>query len=175
VSARVDERISGESANATCEAMYMQSAKESMRIIDDQLYLIMPFAKDNDFKWPFMHPRNDTGKYVVGLFEAGTAANGVRVHAVACWTTLDELLPALSKVCGRQVLFKSTSPDEYSASLPSAIAEDLTQTMLLVGSYSYYGPGEEKRQQESDRWMAEGTWSNGLENTLDSTGPWNFT
>lgn len=159
----------------TCSlAMYMQSAKESMRAIDGNTCLVMPFPETNKFAWPFIHPRTDSGKYIVGLFEAGASANGVHVHGVSCWTTIEELLPTLSNACRRQVIFKSVSPAEYQASLPEIVAEDLTQTMLLVGGYSYYGPGEEQKQAASHRWMVKGSSPSDLRAVVQASAPWQF-
>lgn len=41
---------------------------------------------------------------------------------------------------------KKIGVDAFLKLHPEYIAEDLTQTMLLVGNYSYYGRGEAKAQ-----------------------------
>ena len=132
--------------------MYLQSAKDQVSIVDGKLTLTMPFPIDGDFVWPFIHPSTDSGKYIVGLFEGRADANGIAVHAVSAWTSPKELLAAMSRECGREVAFRTVSADEFQRLLPEAVAEDLTQTMLLVGGYGYYGPGEETNQAHHDKW-----------------------
>lgn len=85
-----------------------------------------------------------------------------------------ELLPALSKGCGLDVVFREGSAEEYRRSLPGIVAVDLTETMLLVGGYSYYVPGQEQRQSTSDRWMVKGAVSSGLGSVVQATAPWTF-
>jgi hypothetical protein len=116
--------------------------------------LAMPFPSD-DIAWPLIHPRRDTGKYVLGIFEKGAEANGVKVHAVSAWTTPKEVVAAVSKAAGKDVEFKMVPAEVFKSFMPPKIAQELVETMLLVGDYSYYGPGEEKNQEQYNKWLVQ--------------------
>lgn len=152
--------------------MYLKSAKDEIAFVDGKQTLQMPFANSPSISWPFIEPHTDSGKYVFGLFEAGSSANGKFVHAVSAWTTVPELLQAMSRASGKEVVFKKIGIDAFRKLHPEVVAEDLTQTMLLVGNYSYYGKGEAKAQKGHDWWLLEGTKPLGLEKMVEATGPW---
>ena len=154
--------------------MYFQSVKGWMHVVDGILTLAMPFKEDGDFAWPLFEPRRDSGKYIAGLFEGGDQSNGVKCHAVSTWTRPAKVVAATGTVAGRQTVFQAISPEEFQATLPEAIAEDIVQTCLLVGNYSYYGPSEEKNQSYHDKWLVAGTEKTGLEEMIRVNGPWQF-
>jgi len=54
------------------------------------------------------------------------------------------------------------------------VREELLETMYLVGDYSYYGPGTEKKQAESQKWLYPGTSTISVEEWAKENGPWNF-
>ncbi|KAL9097594.1 MAG: hypothetical protein Q9165_000491 [Trypethelium subeluteriae] len=160
-------------------AMYLKSYKDQVRSLEGRLSMIMPFSlsgSDNTSStWPVIDPREDSGKYIVGLFEGGKDADGVNVYAVSTWSSPKDLLATISKEAGKEVNFKAVSPDDLDASLPENIAHEITETMLLVGNYSYYGKGEEKNQGQSDRWLVKGTKTTDLDQLVKKNGPWSFT
>lgn len=160
--------------NYLLTAMYIDALKGFMRVIDGELCLMMPYGKTNKFMWPLTHARTDGGKYIMGLFEAASAADGMQVHAVSCWATVDEVLRALSIACARDVIFKEVTVEAHQALFPEITALDMTQTMLLVGNYSYYGPGEEQKQAAHDRWMVQGSHRSSLEAIVQAAAPWSF-
>ena len=136
--------------------MFIDVIARSVQVNDGQASLSMPFPSD-DVPWPLIHPRRDFGKYVVGVFEGGSSANGVKVHAVSTWTTPKDLVATLSQNSNREVSFNPVPADDYSKVLEKArgavIAQELTETMRLIGEYSYYGKGEEKNQTKHDKWL----------------------
>lgn len=152
----------------------MGSVKGWTSLIDGKLTLSMPFKEDGDFAWPLIEPRRDSGKYIVGIFEGGAQANGAFVHAVSAWTNPTDVVAAIAKAAGRETVFRTVTPKEFQASLPAAIGEDLKETCLLVGGYSYYGVGEEKNQAKHDKWLVAGTKRTELEDVVTATGPWQF-
>ncbi|KAF2236091.1 NAD(P)-binding protein [Viridothelium virens] len=160
-------------------AMYLKSYKDQVRSLEGRLSMIMPFSLSGSDStspsWPVVDPREDSGKYIIGLFEGGKDADGVSVHAVSAWSSPKELLAAISREVEKEVNFAAVSPDELSASLPENIAHEITETMLLVGNFSYYGRGEEKNQDQSDEWLVKSTKTMGLEQLVQRKGPWNFT
>ena len=154
----------------------MKAYKDQIKAVDGGLSMIMPFSQSqSDSKtWPVIDPRADGGKYIVGLFEGGEAADGVSVHAVSAWTSSKELLATISREVGREVRFGAISPSELRAALPENIAYEISETMLLVGNYSYYGNGEEKNQDQNDQWLFKGTATTPLEQVIKNSAPWTF-
>lgn len=156
--------------------MYAKSYKDQIRNTDAGLNMIMPFVPQDDQRrnWPVLEPRADSGKYVVGLLEGGSSANGVRVHAVSAWASPNEFLDNISKAASQEVSLKSVTPEALEAALPENISKEITETMLLVDGYSYYGQGAESKQAEHDAWLAKAHKLTSLETVIGNTGPWQF-
>lgn len=156
--------------------MYAKSYKDQVRKSDAGLNMVMPFVPQDNQRtnWPVLEARADTGKYVVGLLEGGSSANGIRVHAVSAWVSPGEFLAGISKAASQEVTLKSVTPEALEAALPDNIAKEITETMLLVDSCSYYGQGADAQQAEHDAWLAKGQMLTGLETIIGNTGPWQF-
>jgi hypothetical protein len=136
--------------------------------------MIMPFPSDS-IEWPFVDPKEDGGKWVMGLFEGSNKANGVVLNAVSCWTTPKDLVAALSKEAGREVVLKIVSADVFAQDFPKSMAGHLTQSMRMIGEYSLYGKNGAEKQPESDKWLVDGGGKPvTLEQGLRLHGPWTF-
>jgi len=111
---------------------------------------------------PMIDIRTDTGKFVAGILEAGSAANGVHVQGVSQWVVPRQIINDLSEVTGREIRYHQTPADVESAAKLDKIGEELLQNMILIRDYSYFGQGSEKKQAESDKFFLEGekktTW-----------------
>lgn len=114
--------------------------------------LSLPFP-DGNVPWPLIEPRHDAGKYVMGMFEGGASADGVKVHGVSTWTTPNAVVAALSRESGSDVRFNAIPAEVFAGFLPERVRKELLETMLLVGNYSYYGKGAENLQDESAKWL----------------------
>lgn len=99
--------------------------------------------------------RRDSGKYVLGKFEKGAEANGVEVYTVSACTTPKELVAAVSKAAGQEVKLQKVTIEVFKSFTPPNIAQELLETMLLVGDYSYYDPREEKNQEQYNKWLVK--------------------
>ncbi|KAK4949510.1 hypothetical protein LTR10_012128 [Elasticomyces elasticus] len=154
-------------------AMFVTFAKTQVKPVDGVPTLAMPFPSDS-VAWPLIDPRADSGKYIMGIFEGGAEANGAFVHAVSTWTTPRQIVADLSEVVGKEVVFKTITGDEWAKDLPQHLKAELLETMLLVGDYSYYGPGAEKKQAESDKWLVPGAKKTDFKGWAQSHGPWGF-
>jgi hypothetical protein len=154
-------------------AMYIQFAGSNVKAFNGTPTLNMPFPSDN-VDWPLLEPRSDYGKYVVGVFEAGSKADSVYVNAVSTWTTPKEVVKALSEVSGKDVVFNKVPAEVFAGFLPEAVRQELLETMLLIGDYNYYGPGTKEKQQESDKWLLPGAKTLSFEEWAKSAGPWTF-
>lgn len=139
--------------------MFIDAMARQVNVRDGQATLNFPFPS-LDMPWALIEPRRDLGKYVMGLFEGGSSANGVKVHAVSTWSTPNEVAASLSQNANREVGFNLLPADAYNQILNGLMGEvvgkELTETMLFAGDYSYYGKGEEKNQAEHDKWLIKG-------------------
>ncbi|KAB8235413.1 NmrA/HSCARG family protein [Aspergillus alliaceus] len=136
-------------------AMFLSFLPNLIRKRDGTPTMILPFPSDS-ISWPFIDPPQDGGKYVLGLFEGGSAANGVQVNAVSCWTTPKELASALTKDSGREVALEIVDPETFAREFPENIAAELTETLRIVGEFSVYGRNEEQNLAKHDKWLVEG-------------------
>ena len=110
---------------------------------------------------PMLDIQRDTGLFTAGLFEAGSQANGVFVQGVSEWVHPKDITDQLSQITGREVKFvERPASVESAAQLGNKIMEELTQNMILIRDYSYFGKGSEQRQDESDRFLLPGAERN---------------
>lgn len=159
-------------ASYSMPAMFINFGKTMVKSINGTPTLSMPFG--DSVAWPLIEPRRDSGKYVMGLFEAGARANGVKVHAVSTWTTPKEAVAALSKEAGQEVVFKTIPKEVFASFLPEPVRDELTETMLLVGDYNYFGKGAEKEQAEQDKWLLAGADKISYAQWATEAAPWTF-
>ena len=157
--------------------MFIDFAKQMVRKIDGVATLSMPFPSD-DIAWPLVQPRRDSGKWVMGLFEGGRRADGVRVHGVSTWTTPRDIVGALSKESRQEVKFNPIPASVFQGILAKTtgeeVAQELTETQILIGEYSYYGKGEEKNQKKHDEWLIEGAETISFPQWVKENAPWTF-
>ena len=152
-------------------------ATGNVQVMDGKAALGFPFP-NVDIAWPLIQPRRDGGKYVMGLFEGGSSANGVKVHGVSTWTTPKEVVAALSKESGREVHFNLVPPQVFIGILAQKMGPEvgleLTETQQLIGEYSYYGKGEEKNQSVHNKWLLPGAETISYAQWAKEKGPWKF-
>jgi hypothetical protein len=114
----------------------------------------------------------DTGKFVAGLLLADPkSVDGFHVNGVSEWTTPKEIVHTLSKTAGTKVEFQEVAPEDYQGFLPPPIAQEMTENMVLVRDWSYFGKGTEKKQAESNKILGDmklTTW----EAFVKQNGPW---
>ena len=133
-------------------AMFITYVKSLVKVVDGTPTLTLPYPSDS-IAWPLLDPRRDSGKYVMGQFEAGSKVDGFAVHGVSAWTTPKDVVTALSEASGKDVVFKTIPADVFAGFLPEAVRYELLETQLLIGDYSYYGKGEEKNQAKHNEWL----------------------
>jgi putative NADH-flavin reductase len=137
-------------------AMFMEAVKQSVQKDENgDFSLSLPFPEPN-IAWPLISPSKDTGKFVIGLFEAGERSNGVKVQGVSQWTTPNELVKTLQEKTGKKATFNSIDAKTYGSFLPENIRADLSEMMQWIGE-GYYGKGSEKNQAESDKCLLKGS------------------
>ena len=124
-----------------------------------EVALALPFNAEETWV-PLLDIRNDTGKYVAGLFAAGKSADGVSVQGVSQWAHPKEIVSLVREITGQDVKMEEQPLTvEYTKQM-DRIPGEMAQNMLLIRDYSYFGKGTQDRQDESDKWLAEGTKKN---------------
>ena len=154
-------------------AMFLDELKNLIKDHGEGPTLALPYP-DKNIPWPLLAPRKDTGKYVVGLFEAEEKANGVEVQGVSAWTTPKKLVTQLGEHAGKEVHFKSLPGEVFASFLPEAIRLDLGEMFEWIGESSYYGLGSEKKQAESEMFLVKDPELVSLSEFFKSNGPWTF-
>ncbi|KAL1591126.1 hypothetical protein WHR41_00301 [Cladosporium halotolerans] len=152
-------------------AMFLIEMKKLIQDHGQGPTLTVPYPDEN-IAVPLLEPRRDSGKYIMGLFEAGEKANGVEVQGVSCWTTPKKVVAEAGEALGKQVRFQSISGEVFASFLPEAIRDDLTDMFLWIGEASYFGLGTEKKQAESNKWLVEGADLINWSQFLKEGGPW---
>ena len=157
--------------------MFIDAMARQVNVRDGQAALSFPF-QSLDTPWALIEPRRDLGKYVMGLFEGGSSANGVKVNAVSTWSTPKEVAAALSKESNREIAFNLVPAEMFEgilkARMGEVVAKELTETMLFAGDYSYYGVGEEKNQAEHDKWLIKGADKISYPQWAKENGPFHY-
>ena len=101
--------------------------------------------------------RKDVGKFVAGLWEAGSKADGVYVQGVSEWVHPSQIAEEVSKATGKDVKWDQTEMTVETTDQMPKIPAELMENMMLIRDFSYFGVGTEKKQDESDKFLAEGT------------------
>ncbi|KIX03250.1 uncharacterized protein Z518_06802 [Rhinocladiella mackenziei CBS 650.93] len=123
---------------------------------------------------PMIDIQADTGLFTAGLFAAGAAADGVYVQGVSEWVHPQQITDTLSQVKGREVKFVEVPATvESTAKIGNKIAEELTENMILIRDYSYFGKGTEKKQAESDKFLVQGAQKNTWKGFAEKA-PWKW-
>lgn len=154
-------------------AMFLDELKNLIKDHGEGPTLALPYPDEN-IPWPLVAPRKDSGKYVMGLFEAGDKANGIEVQGVSAWTTPKKLVTELGEQVGKEVHFKSLPGEVFASFLPEAIRLDLGEMFEWIGENSYYGLGSEKKQAESEKFLVKDPELVSLSEFFKSSGPWTF-
>jgi len=94
-------------------------------------------------KVPMIDIADDAGKFVAVLMldaEKETPSGRV-IWAAGGFYTPEEIVEVLQKAERKKVVFNEIPEAVFKGFLPEPVAEELTQNMLLIRDYQYYGPG----------------------------------
>jgi len=102
---------------------------------------------------PLLSTEVDTGTYVAGILSYPNPAelDGKYIQAVSEWVTPNKLVSEVGTAIGKEIKFNQVPEDVFKSFPPPQTAEELTDNMVFVRDYSYYGLGSEKKQSESDK------------------------
>ena len=153
---------------------YMQNIKGMIRAGQDGVPTLMQPWDANETQVGLLDAAVDTGKFVVGvLAQDPKTVNGLRVQAVSEWVTPTQITDTITKVTGTKVKFQSVAESVYQGFLPEPIAKEMTENMVLVRDYSYYGKGTEKEQGKYDVLLGQQEKTS-WEDFVKQNGPWEW-
>lgn len=126
---------------------------------------------------PVFDPAVDTGTYVAAMIGSPNPSelDGKHIQAVSEWKTPAQIVAEMSEVIGQEVKFNSVSQEVFLSFMKMPSGEELTENMVLVRDYSYYGLGAEKKQPEDDKILeAVGLKTETFKEFVEKAGPWSF-
>lgn len=175
--AEVEEYATTHKGNMTVSffmpAFFMSNLKGSIKPGQDGVPAWAGPMDANKTNVPMIAIKEDTGKYLAGLLEAGEAADGARVQGVSEWATPAQVVKTLSDTLHKQVNFTSVPLDIYKGFLPPAIADELGENMALIGDFDYFGTNSKQQQAESDKFFYDKAGGKvSLAAFIQSNGPW---
>ena len=154
------EKIKGDMvATYPAPAVFMQTIKSEMRREGDGRLVWAKPWDEHKTRVPLIDA-NDTGAWVAGIMlQPLDKVNGVKLLGTASWMSPKQVLEDLSEVLGETVSFREITADDWHASLPTALPQAakaaLTDNMVWMRDYGYFGPGAEDEQKESDKILGE--------------------
>lgn len=159
---------------------YMSNIKGMVRsnphVNDGVPTLSLPWNA-TDTQVPLFDAAQDTGTFVGGIlgYPQPTELNGKYIQAVSEWSTPSKIVSQLSEVLGREVKFDELPEQVFIKFLPEKTAAELTENMVLIRDYSYYGPGAEKKQEDSNRVLSPlELKTETFAEFAKKVGPWEF-
>ena len=126
---------------------------------------------------PLLDVGTDTGKFVAGILASNPASvNGKNIQGTSQWVTPQEITDTISKYggSGQQVKFNSVPEGVFKGFLPEAKAEELTENMVLIRDFSYFGNDGPEKQAESDKVLEEVGKPVSWQEFVEGNGPWKW-
>lgn len=126
---------------------------------------------------PILDTSVDTGTFVAAIIASPNPAelDGKSIQGVSEWKTPSEIVAEMSEVIGREVKFNSVPPEVFQSFIPGPTAAELTENMVLIRDYSYYGLGAEKKQADDDKVLeAVGLKPETFKRFVENASPWTF-
>ena len=155
---------------------YMQNIKGMINFDKDKGVptLVQPWDAETT-QVALLDAAKDTGVFVAGILlqDDLKVVNGLRLQACSEWLTPRQMVDTLNRVANTNVQFQQVSEDTFKSFLPAAVAEEMTQNMVLVRDYSYFGVGKEKEQGRHDK-ILNGLKKTTWEQFVRDNGPWKW-
>ncbi|KAB8336672.1 hypothetical protein FH972_020983 [Carpinus fangiana] len=157
-------------------SFYMQNLRGMINKGPDGVpALVMPWS-GSETKVPLVDAVVDFGRYVAGALAADPAkVDGKHISAVSEWSTPEEIVAQLNESGGTNVQFKQVPEDVFSGFLPKEMAEEMTENMVLVRDYSYYGvKGKEEQIFKDNEAVIGKIQTTSFKEFVSSNGPWKW-
>jgi uncharacterized protein YbjT (DUF2867 family) len=163
----------GTTASYFLPAVFMEQIENSINPGPDGQLAMSLHIDPKKSQFPILAAAADTGKYVVGILEAGPEkTNGLRVNAVGDWLTPESIVQTINEVAGTKIQCNQIPRDVFKSFMPPHAGEELTQNFEFIQDYSYYGLGAEKQQADNDRWLLQGSKKTSWREYVAKNGPW---
>jgi len=169
------ESIKGDmAATYFMPGFYAQNVKGFIRPGPDGIPTYTAPWHPTETQVPVLDAAKDTGTYVAAILANDPATvNGLYVPAVSQWRTPRQIVDTITAVSGTQVKFNPVPEQVYQSFLPAKIAAELTENMVLIRDYSYFGRDVEKTRAESAR-VLRGAQTVSWEQFVEENGPWKW-
>ncbi|KAJ5600423.1 hypothetical protein N7450_001490 [Penicillium hetheringtonii] len=130
-------RESGVRCSFVLPGYYMSNFTQMLTRAEDGSYQLF-YPVGNKAKFPLFDAAQDTGLFVKVALKHADKLKNRQVLAAAKYYTPQEIVDTFSKVSGKKAVFIQVSPEQYKASLPSAVASEYLENQLFVEEPGYY-------------------------------------
>lgn len=127
-------------------AAYMSMIAQSLQKRDDgTFHYTQPFPITTEL--PHIDAAVDTGKFVAAIIShrdelLASPQNGGRVLGSSGMCQIADIIKALEKAGKTTVHYHEVTPEVYKSFLPPSIATEITEMMMFIKEFSYYGNRE---------------------------------
>lgn len=104
---------------------------------------------------PLFDAASDTGKFVNAILLHPDKLVGKTMIGATAFYTPTEIAEAFSELSGRKVSYVQLPDETFKSFLPPPMAEDLTEMMILIREYGYYGKDGAKQLEWSSQFLDE--------------------
>ncbi|KAH6952941.1 hypothetical protein DER45DRAFT_363944 [Fusarium avenaceum] len=101
-------------------------------------------ASGDKTKVPIFDVTADMGKFVKAAIKNFPSTLNRRVYAATDYYSPNRIVSEFSEVMGKPATFSQVPADVFKTFLPAAIAEELTENMILLEDPGYYGDADLK-------------------------------
>jgi len=150
--AEVEEHIRSKKIPASFfqPGFFMSNLKTSLKPTDDGNFS-MTSIWNPDTKVPMIEINKDTGKFVAAALLKGPSTDSKRILGVSAWVSPNDIVAGIKEISGKEVKFTQIDEATLLKFMPGPpnIAEELTENMVLIRDFEYYGTGAQAESKAS--------------------------
>ncbi len=114
------------------------------RPTDDGTYAITNIVSPTT-RVPLIDTVGDTGKYVGAILASPEKYAGKVFSAATALYTYTEVCEIMSKVTGKNVVYKQLPKEVWGTFMPPGMAPSMVDMFVWVEEYGYFGPGTKEK------------------------------
>lgn len=118
--------------------------------IGQGMYALVSFVSP-ETRLPLINTSGDLGKWVAAILADFPKYEGKVLSCATATYTFPELAGAMSKIYGRNVVYKQVPEDTFRSHLPPTMKDHIAEMLQSFQDYGYYGPDTE----EKVKWSAQ--------------------
>jgi len=119
---------------------YMSNFKNMIKKGPDGTYAFsLPIP--STVKLPLFEANQDTGKFIVPMLENPNQWIGESMAGASGWWNGEEIVKLFKEVYGVNVIFREISDQEWRNYHPPPVQDDMSDMMLWIKDYAYFGEG----------------------------------